>query len=76
MQTHNYDRLMEEARKRCQQFDEIDRQNGNEPPRRGPLLQHLETVEAALEAGLKRGDWTCAADALVLLREAVQRLSH
>ena len=67
-------RLIQEAERRQVSFDKIDRKGGFAAPSDCSLPLQLKTVESALLAGINRSDWTCAADALVLLRQAIRRI--
>jgi hypothetical protein len=72
--TSKAQRLIQAAGQRQASFDRIDRNGGFAAPSDCSLRLQLKTVEAALLAGINRSDWTCAADALVLLRQAMESM--
>ena len=66
-----YQSMLAKARKKDRKLSQTERTYGFASPGeagRGPLLR---TIEAALECAIKMCDWQIAAEAMVLLQQAV-----
>ena len=70
----NYEQIMKQARATNRKRDASDRKHGLAAPSDVPLVIHLQTVMFAIEAGIKRDDWGCVAEAQGMLEEIMDRL--
>ena len=73
MSQPDYDRLMKRARQTNDRRDAVDRTVGFGTPLDCGPLEALRTVDSALEAGIKTGDWNCVAEGLDMLRAILNR---
>jgi len=71
----NAEELIRKAEMTNAERDRIEQANGMAPPSDCPLPMHLRTIDSALEAGLRMGDWDCVAEGLVMLRAAMERVN-
>ena len=66
MRHDEYVDLVNEAVRRVNALDEVDRKKGNQRPDQH-WLATMNTAAAAIEAAIKTEDWGIAAEALVML---------
>lgn len=64
----DYESLMQHAAETNARRDVVDSGSGFAPPHACPLDVALQTVDAAIEAGLRFQDWECIAEGLDILR--------
>ena len=67
----NYEELILKAKAANLKRDTVDRQSGYAAPGDRGLAPHLEVASAAIEAGIRMGDWDCIAEGLVMLHDAI-----
>lgn len=70
----DYDKLMAQARATNAERDRIDREQGNATPLEAGPEAHIGTIAAAIEAGIRTGDWNCIAEAQAMILEVVDLL--
>lgn len=73
MSTTRAQELIGAAIERVAAFDAIDKRHGMATPADVGVTEIIRTAEAALVAALNTEDWTCVADAVVMLRQAMPR---
>jgi len=71
----DYEKLMKKARKKNAQFDQVDAGHGHASPQESGLLIWLDTAEAAIQCGIKIGDWATVAEGLAMLQDAIANLN-
>jgi hypothetical protein len=69
-----FEQLVRKARRVNAERDRIDRKNGRAAPPDCPPGVHIRTVMAALESGMKTGDWPCVAEGYAMLEQYLDRL--
>lgn len=65
----NYEKAMTEARKRAKGMDAIDARQGYSTPEQMGNQEIARTAFAAIKAGIAGDDWSCVADAQVLIEK-------
>ena len=67
--------MMKKARAHDADLQRCEADHGFAPPKRVDLREHLRTAEAALECAVKVGDWQIVCEGIVLLQQAIARVS-
>jgi hypothetical protein len=70
-----YTEMLKKARKRNAKMSDTERKAGFASPERSDFHTHLRTVESALECAVKMKDWDTTCEAIVLLQQAIARVS-
>ena len=68
-------KMLQKARARDADMERLESESGLAAPQRCDLPTHLRTVEQALECAVKMRDWQIACEGIVLLQQAIARLS-
>jgi hypothetical protein len=70
-----YDDMIQQARKRNAEMEKTEADYMLAPPKHCDLRLHLRTVEQALKCAVIRRDWEVACEGIVLLQQAIARLT-
>lgn len=68
------ERLLTKAAKTNAHRDKVEKADGLRIPTDGPLEMFLDTVYSALTAGMVQDDWTCIAEAAVMLQQMKMKI--